>query len=235
MTGGEGSSVGGGVTVTGGVGTADTGGQIELVSGAGTATSSGAIVIRSANGGTKGVSGLLSFSSGTTSSGTSGSVSIGSGAATGGKGGALIVSVGAGNSGAGGGLSLTAGQTTASAVGGALAMTAGEGGGEMARFEPYAIFNHTGVPLRFGRARVGAPEGLVVPEGSEAFNLWPEDCERARLCGRSRVPSSLYGSTPLCPGEVQEPSVEQERPGTLETLARLEVSCSCCVLLLLIR
>ena len=41
-------------------------------------------------------------------------------------------------------------------------------------FVPYAISNQVGVPLRYGRARGGAPEAVLVPEAQEAFDFWPE-------------------------------------------------------------
>jgi hypothetical protein len=57
-------------------------------------------------------------------------------------------------------------------------------------FVQYAVSNHTGVPLRYGRARAGAPEALLVPGMSEAFNFWPEASDRHTVCNKKRAPSS---------------------------------------------
>ena len=65
-------------------------------------------------------------------------------------------------------------------------------------FVPFAITNHTGVPLRYGRAHAGPPEALLVPAATETFNFWPEALERRVLCERGQKPSSSI--TAICEG-----------------------------------
>ena len=67
---------------------------------------------------------------------------------------------------------------------------------------PYSITNHTGVPLRYGRARAGRPEALLVPGATEEFNFWPEASERSVLCawsggGGVSLAIACHGWTPI--------------------------------------
>lgn len=85
-------------------------------------------------------------------------------------------------------------------------------GSAEAPFAPYSISNRTGVPFRYGRARAGRPEAVVVPGHVEPFDFWPE-ATRQELCARalhaSLLPTLPVDASKRLPSALRSPS---ERP-----------------------